>query len=194
MKPGLKQRVVDLVESKELDDAQLRRLDATQRKPAAASLNRWAVAAALLLGLTVALSVIVWPGKPENMTYAIADEVAMNHLKRRPLEVAGQSLDEVRAYFNELDFQLLEDSSATLAMGGLQGGRYCSIQGKAAAQLRLRDKADHMQTYYQAPYDKALFGDLPDVTRGQQPAVVEVRGLTVYVWTEKGLLFALATE
>lgn len=194
MKQSLKQSVADLVESRALDDAQLRRLDELQRADTRRTIGPLAVVASLMLGVAVALAVMLWPGQTSDRLRAIADEVAMNHLKQRPLEVAGESIASVRPYFNELDFQLIDKPAAQLAMGEMLGGRYCSIQGLPAAQLRLRGDGQKRQTLYQAPYDRALFGELPDVSRGDAPAVVDVRGLTVYVWVEKGLLFALATE
>jgi hypothetical protein len=74
------------------------------------------------------------------------------------------------------------------------GGRYCSIQGVTAAQLRLRDQAGWIRTLYQVPYEVSRFGVLPDIGAGEQPKLTQVRGLTVELWVEKGLLFALTRE
>ena len=73
----------------------------------------------------------------------------------------------------------------------LIGGRYCSIQGETAAQLRMQDKATgDIQIVYQAPYNKELFRELPKLQEGQDPVRHYVNGIGVDVWVEKGILFA----
>jgi len=124
----------------------------------------------------------------------IASEVGLNHLKRRPLEVQGTALTEIQPYFHELPFRLLDSSLLATNRVGLRGGRYCSVGGVTAAQLRLSDDQGGIQTLYQVPYDADAFGDLPNIDAGAQPRTLQVRGLNVDLWVERGLLFARVHE
>ncbi|GIU15006.1 MULTISPECIES: hypothetical protein [unclassified Shewanella] len=124
-----------------------------------------------------------------DMSIKIAAEVAKNHIKMKPLEVQTAELSTLRDYFTALDFT---PASSSRIGGGKQmiGGRYCSIQGLTAAQIRFADKQP--LTLYQVQYDKALYGELPSVDLGQQPIELVDRGVAVSIWVEKGLLMATA--
>ncbi|MBK1705516.1 hypothetical protein [Halochromatium glycolicum] len=169
--------------------------------------RRWALAA---LPLVVVLLVVLWwwqfppPEQSEATRLAqIADEVAGQHLHLKPLEVEAGDLDQVRRYLNQLDFRPLASDAPALADLNLQGGRYCSIQGVPAAQLRLRPDASQgeasgedvgVQTLYQARYDPEHHGPLPDRDRGEAPVRLRARGLTVLLWVEGGVVFALVRD
>jgi hypothetical protein len=74
----------------------------------------------------------------------------------------------------------------------LTGGRYCSIQGVAAAQLRVRQPgSDAVQTLYQTEYRKDVFENIPVLEQGDMPVELYAKGVRVRIWAEKGLLFAL---
>ena len=120
----------------------------------------------------------------------IAEEVVSNHLKLKPLEVKTGSMDAVRGYFTKLDFMPVESSLQTLNNLQLIGGRYCSLQGITAAQLRMQ-QGENLQTLYETEYVPDVFGDIPSLDKGETPLVVYAKGIKVKVWAEKGLLFAL---
>ncbi len=127
---------------------------------------------------------------PQTVSWNIADEVAKNHIKAKPLEVQAQNLAQLRGYFTELDFTIV--SSSRLSPNSLMlGGRYCSIQGLTAAQIRFIDQ-EQAVTLYEVQYDKALYGELPVIEADQQPIEHIVRGVAVAIWVEKGLLMASA--
>ncbi|WP_462322791.1 hypothetical protein [Halochromatium sp.] len=169
--------------------------------------GRWALAA---LPLVVVLLVVLWwwqfppPEQSEATRMAqIADEVAGQHLHLKPLEVEAADLNQVRRYLSQLDFRPLASDAPALADLSLQGGRYCSIQGVPAAQLRLRPDASHgeasgagdgVQTLYQARYEPERHGPLPDRDRGEEPGRLRARGLTVLLWVEGGVVFALVRD
>jgi hypothetical protein len=122
----------------------------------------------------------------------IAAEVVDNHLHMKPLEIEGNELASVGAYFDRLDFQPIE--SRYLADIGLDllGGRYCSLQSITAAQLRFKSLgSDKLHTLYQVGYDPAVFKALPNLDEGDQPISVFNRGVKVTIWVEKGVLLAL---
>ena len=196
MKNRLKKSVKDYIESQELTNEQLESvtnlLNSKHHKQLKEQQsNVRAIAAVVLVVLVVGIYLGYIGNNQKDIPQLIAEEVAHNHLKMKPLEVSGDSLNDVRAYFNKLDFSLTH--SHYIAGNNLQllGGRYCSIQGETAAQLQMRDETTgNTQIVYQAPYDKDLFSELPNLQDGQAPVRKFVNGIAVDVWVEKGVLFA----
>ena len=64
----------------------------------------------------------------------------------------------------------------------------CAGSATAPHQAR-RDKP---QTLYQTEYKEDIFGPLPVLEDGDAPVTVNVKGVSVRIWVEKGLLIALA--
>ncbi len=198
MTRDLKHSVNEHLESVRLDASHLRRLERMQRQSAGRPWWRHrALAVGLVACIIAAVTVMLLPLRgtlnAPSPAIAVAEEVVMHHLRRRPLEVRGDSLAAIEGYFDELGFRLV-DSLRPAIGGGLLGGRYCSVQGVTAAQLRREDPSGRTQTLYQLPYDRSRFGTLPDIARGEPPHTLKVRGLLVDLWVERGLLFALARE
>ena len=131
-------------------------------------------------------------GSENRLLVTIAEEVAENHLKLKPLEIENAELDTVLSYFTALDFQLIP--SPRLGEGGqtLLGGRYCSIQGIAAAQLRYQDANGTLSTWYEATLPPHSLAAVPDVSAGEKPSRFLVRGVDILLWREHGLVFAEA--
>ncbi len=126
---------------------------------------------------------------PQTIEQLIAEEVATNHLKLKPLEASFNSMQGVKNYFKELGF-----SPVKLILSGqtLLGGRYCSIQGVTALQLRLmNNKTNKVQSLYKTQYDRRIFRDFPVVAKGSKPITIYVKGMKVDMWVEKDILFAL---
>ena len=197
MKHELKDSVKKYVQSKQLNEKQLDELMGlvdTQSKTANTTNQfRWlrAIAAVLVIGFAIGLYWNTTIRSYSEVSLLIAEEVVHNHLKMKPLEVSSHSLHDMRAYFNQLDFSLRSSSVIENTSLQLLGGRYCSIQGITAAQLRLKDKrTGDLETLYQAPYNKELFKDLPKLQEGQAPVRHFINGIAVEVWVEKGILFA----
>jgi len=196
MNDELKQSVHDYLESKQLTHAQLaeleNRMQASASKSSSTSLLKFNIVAVVLVIALV--SSLFWGLSIDNragVAELIAEEVAYNHLKLKPMEVSSSSLNDMRSYFSELDFSLSQSKYIVDKGLKLVGGRYCSIQGEAAAQLRMQDEnTGDMQIVYQAPYNKELFQDLPKLHEGQAPVRHFVNGIAVDVWVEKGILFA----
>lgn len=125
----------------------------------------------------------------------IGSEVAKNHINLKPLEIQTSSMQTIRNFLTELDFMPVESSLLIGTSKNLIGGRYCSIQGVTAAQLRLKDrKTGQIQSLYQTVYDKKIFSDLPQIKENQKPVTIYSKGLAVDIWVEKGILFALTKE
>ena len=111
----------------------------------------------------------------------IIAEVVYNHNKDMPPEVLSEDYQEVNQALDKLDFKIIK-SQRLASHYKLIGGRYCSIQGKIAAQLKLLDrKTQKRVTLYQF---KPSFK--PIRAEGQKD------GTTVKIWHEGELSFAIA--
>ena len=151
------------------------------RMPAWRVVRHWRhalVASALLVAVLTGFLVGRMP-TIDSQIQSIATETIHNHLLHMPLEVRGSTIDAVAGYFDQLTFDV-----ATRPRGfpdaQLLGGRYCSIQGQAAAQLRYQsDNAEHL-TLYQVPLRTTLQDKLPlTLNMGQQ---------TVSMWRDGALM------
>ncbi len=189
---------------KQLSDSQMAELMAMQHsvvadKPAS-SMHRsrawwWgaSIAASLLLVFAV-LSQQLQQQQQRQLLFAIAEEVSRNHIKLKPLEVNTDSLKQLSGYFTELEFSLVKSNIFNGADQSLLGGRYCSIQGSTAAQLRYQSSLGKVTTLYKAAYDESKFQLLPNVEEGGEPYEVYYRGLFVRMWVEKGLVMVSVKE
>jgi hypothetical protein len=129
--------------------------------------------------------------QPEIITL-IADEVAKNHLKLKPLEVRTGQISDVQSYFDKLDFLPVSSISfKQKTKASLMGGRYCSIQGSSAAQLRYKKLDGEKVTLYETNYSD-IFSDIPNIDKGQLPIKTYARGVEITMWIEKGLLMVTA--
>ena len=196
MNRPLKQAVIEHFESCSLSDDQLCRLESLAKPVAPESVRRLSVyplaAAAALVVFLLAYLLTPLLIEQGDVRERIALEVAGNHIKLKPLEVETSSIEDVRDYFEKLDFMPV--SSVLVSRSGLEliGGRYCSLQGVTAAQLRVQQPgSDDVQTLYQTEYIRDVFSDMPVIEEGGEPVELYVKGIKVKIWVEKGLLFAL---
>jgi hypothetical protein len=145
----------------------------------------YATACMLLACLVVTFSLINQPPLSER----IMDEIAYNHKQDMPIEVASSSLEEIRQYLDKLSFPIISPAALGKPNWEFLGGRYCSINGKLAAQLKLKNLADNTTyTLYQAA---TKGGD--EVTETARSTEI-IDGVGVSIWREKGLLLGLASS
>lgn len=127
----------------------------------------------------------------------IATEVVANHLKLKPLDIATHSMETVQGYFTQLDFSLIHHGSRgqqlNLSDNTLLGGRYCSVTGKPAAQLRYKQNGN-IATFYQVDYDSKRYGEIPILEKNQAPLMLLVKGLEVSMWVEKDIFMILVSS
>ena len=115
--------------------------------------------------------------------FDISTEIAYNHNSQMQMEIESNSLLDIQTYLNRLGFTLIESEYFSKGNWELLGGRYCSISGKIAAQLRVKNNdTNEVYTYYQSSIDQQ-----PDQNMG-----FAVDGVNVELWEEKGLLMGLA--
>ncbi|MCK5726235.1 MAG: hypothetical protein KAH22_05380 [Thiotrichaceae bacterium] len=200
MKKPLKQVIQEQMGSISLDEQQLTKLLQMQHvQPVIGASKKqfkfWSMVTSVMI-LTIVLSSIfvIYQMNSSTMIQKIANEVAANHLKMKPMEVQATDIVDVQRYFTQLDFLPQESQQTTsIAPQHLIGGRYCSIQGETAAQLRYKDKKGGYVTLFETHYSPELFKQLPDIDHGEKPIVTYARGIKVTLWVEHGLLM-VSTE
>ena len=151
------------------------------------------------VAVVVALVVLVVaqfraPVPPAEIHQYIADEVAINHTKLKALEIRSDDISEVRRFFEPLGFKLTESRLFENTLWQMIGGRFCTIRGQVAAQLRMRDPGGKVQTVYQASYSPEAHREIPDIMRSEDPIKLYSQGLEVQLWRERGLLFAAVSQ
>ena len=201
MNKTIKENVNSYLDTFELSDQQLSAFDDLENKllepekPKYIKITIWSMAASVLvvsLFLNGLLSSFGTTGKTqESLIYAIASEVSYNHLKLKPLEVANTQLSQVTEYFKKLDFNPLASSQVASLSNRLIGGRYCSIKGNIAAQLRMQDDKGVVSTLFESRFNAEDFDFLPKIENQEDPVSVHVDGQQVKIWVEKGLVMAL---
>ena len=130
------------------------------------------------------LTIFLW--KPSNLPQAVAEEIAKNHNEHLPMEIRSSDYQEVAVKLNQIKFSLTPPSEEFSRQFTLIGGRYCSIQTKRAAQLRVRENATgKMHTLY-ITRSTDDFGALKETTQ-------TVKGVKVRLWAEGDRFFGLAS-
>jgi hypothetical protein len=114
----------------------------------------------------------------------VAEEISLNHHKRLDPEFRSADITELATSMDRLGFTLV--LPARVAESGTRpvGARYCSLRGRSAAQVQLTDDRGRRHTLYEVP----PAGDLERVKSGS----IEIDGLEVSFWREKGLVFGWA--
>jgi anti-sigma factor RsiW len=142
-----------------------------------------------IAALTAAIAIFFLVADHEKHQRAIARavcaEVVMNHVKHSPLEIISSRYSEVQAGLSRLDFSIMPANSTILETYRLMGGRYCSIQGVPAAQLRVQDIRSGKECTL---YAVKAAGKLQDVASTAD----SMDGVRVEVWRQDNVLFALA--
>jgi len=121
---------------------------------------------------------------PRDVTQSVAKEIVLNHHKGLAVEFPSESYAELGLRMSKLDFSLVHSKKMDAQGLRVVGGRYCSIQGDLAAQIKLQDAAGRIYTLYQS----ALTDDLIKLKTG----VRQQDGLKLLLWREAGLFFGLA--
>jgi hypothetical protein len=150
--------------------------------------RRFAVAVAALLAIGLGTRILVERGRPgaADMRLAIASEAAREHNLRLDVEFAASDYPELRSRMSNLEFSPAEPESFRRGMKmRLIGGRYASLHGRPAVQMKLADPHGEICTLIEArPVD-----ELAAITQLTQH---QVDGVLVDVWREKGLVMVLA--
>lgn len=160
------------------------------------SLLRMAAGAGLAAGLAAALAVSTggpWqrsgagtpPEVPGALASAIAGEISLNHLKDRSVEFAAARYADLAGRMDRLDFRVVPPTAGGHGALRVLGARYCSIQGRIAAQIKLEDALGRTLTLYETRLTPAL--------ESLEPGVELRDGIRIEIWREGDVLFGLAS-
>lgn len=147
------------------------------------------VTAFLLMGSMLAVYKLLDQAALTPFSQRIMSEIVYNHKQDMPIEVSSNSLNDIGKYLSKLDFSIVLPSSLSNSEWQFLGGRYCSLNGKLAAQLKVKNlKSNVVYTLYQAHSDVSI-GNLEAEIKND---VIE--GIDVSIWREQGLLLGMAIE
>lgn len=120
------------------------------------------------------------------------NEIARNHIQRKPLEIASTQFAALSEHFSMLNFQLIEPTALTdTGAWELVGGRYCMLLGHDAAQLILRETSTgRTQSLYQAK----LTPEEATVAAGMGTTYATVDGVKMKFWVDDGVLCAMTVN
>jgi len=121
----------------------------------------------------------------DRITHQVVAEIGHNHRQHGALVVESDQYGVVQAALSKLDFPIRPRRGELVQNFALIGGKYCSIQGSRAAQLKLNHRnSGTIYTLYVLPMD--------DDTKAVEPGVYETNGIQVELWTNQRLLYGLA--
>lgn len=121
------------------------------------------------------------------LTGVIAEEIAYNHNKQMKTEIKTSSINQIQSFLSKVDFTIIQSDYLPAETWEIAGARYCSIQGRLAVQMRVKNMmTGKTQTLYQVPYPRGLDNSKT------MPMETYINGVQVKLWKEKGLLLGLA--
>jgi len=139
----------------------------------------WAAAAMVLL---VSLAMLQWQLTADPASRVLS-EVVRHHRQNQPMTVVSADYEDVQAALERLNFPL-DPPPAICTAYQLLGGRFCTIQGNPAAQLKLRNKTTGKV--------KTLFvTDLTPHLAAVDAMETEHDGVNIRLWQENQIFFAL---
>ncbi len=205
MKDGLKDSIKDKFDAVELNEEQFAALDKLQGSTAKTSpkqnlkpvisagwfqFSRIAIAAIFFISLIVGGHSTYRTYNSNMLVDAIVLEAVNNHLNLKPLEIKSTQLEEVLKYFNMLKFNPVKSSAIAGNPGDrLLGGRYCSILGIDAAQIRVLSKDGQISSWYQGMLSPEKLQYIPDIKKGKKPVIRSMKGYQASLWQETGVVF-----
>ena len=147
--------------------------------------SQWPWLLPLAAAAVALLAIFLW--NPSSLPQAVATEIAKNHNAQMAMEIRSSDYGEVAAALDQIQFPLMPPDEKFRQRYTLVGGRYCSIQNKRAAQLRVRENATgQMHTLYITKLTDELRA-LPETTR-------TIDGVQVRLWNDGKCLFGLASR
>lgn len=144
-----------------------------------------------IIAASIVLLVVIFGGlsnfRGSSLEMNVVKEIAMNHNKQLAVEYSSDNLNELGEKLSKLDFQLADADSEISGQYKLLGGRYCSIQGNLAAQLKIQNNENNkIETLY-------ISGLNPDLNK-IKPTNTDFDGVNIRLWKHNGLLYGLASD
>ena len=141
-------------------------------------------AAIFLVILSGIYSVYLLPSQQQNkILNQFATEIAFNHNKNLPPEIKTNSISEINKKLNRLNFKITLPKKITDHYK-LIGGRYCSVNNRIAAQLKLESTDLKIVTCYIFKKEESFdFNTLKNENNTQ-----------VLLWDSNDLIYAIASD
>lgn len=144
-----------------------------------------------IIAASIVLLVVLFGGlnnfRRSSLEMNVVKEIAMNHNKQLAVEYSADNLKELGEKLAKLDFLLLDADSELAGKYELLGGRYCSIQGNLAAQLKIQNNENNkIETLY-------ISGLNPELDK-IKPTDTDFDGVNIKIWKHNGLLFGAASD
>lgn len=117
------------------------------------------------------------------MTTKVAQEMFANHIKEEQMSIKSNDYTNIQSTLNLLTFSIRPTQTTQLASLTLQGGRYCSVDGIKAAQLRFLDENNKRKTLFVVADSKF------DII---SPMTIHLENGQVKLWQDNGRLYGLA--
>lgn len=157
-----------------------------QRQRRSVPAHPWLAAAGLAAVLVLGLTLSQRYFGAHSVSELVMAEVAMNHRQRLAVEVTGDDFAAVQSALDQLGFSFQRPPSVDPTLA-LLGGRYCSIHGALAVQLKLHDSSsDRRQTLFAT----RLTAELERLGTLQ----TQYNDVRMKVWQEQGVFFVLASD
>jgi hypothetical protein len=195
---GLTDKAVkDYYQKKSLSAEKLQRLmdvaQLAEKKPVAEVVHwksRWLMQRNILLAASLLLSVLVsfqWMNvapTQQQLVASIAKEIAINHQKQFASDFSASSYAGLNRVMTKLDFKLIDSEKLRSKGFEIMGGRYCSLSGHIAAQVRLKNSAGEIFTLYQTSSHETFEALTEHVARA--------KGVDIEMWNEGGVFLGIA--
>ncbi|MBL4707698.1 MAG: hypothetical protein JKY48_04580 [Flavobacteriales bacterium] len=117
------------------------------------------------------------------IVHDFATEVAYNHEKKLPPEIQTNSVNQLNQELNKLNFKIVLPERITGTMT-LIGGRYCSVDNRIAAQLKLENQNSEIVTCYVFRKEETFDFDQEIVNKN----------VKVTIWNSDHLIYAIASD
>lgn len=152
--------------------------------------SRWlmqrnvSIAASLLLAVLIGFQWMSVAPTQEQLVASIAKEIAINHQKQFASDFSEASYAGLSQVMTKLDFKLVDPERLKSKGFEIMGGRYCSLDGHIAAQVRLKNSAGEIFTLYQTSSHETFQALTEHVARA--------KGVDIEMWNEGGVFLGIA--
>lgn len=185
---NLEQELKNYYRSKRLDSHRITAMQASVNEMGRTrhSVSYLIPIAAVIL-LTIGIGLWLHISTDSNLTHQVVTEIEDNHRQHGALMVKSDQYGIVQNALSELDFPFQPRRDNLVRDFLLIGGKYCTIQGSRAAQLKLsRRDSGIIHTLYVFP--------MADKAKGLKPGIYETDGIQVELWIDRTLVYGLARD
>ncbi|MEM9445417.1 MAG: hypothetical protein AAGA18_08685 [Verrucomicrobiota bacterium] len=139
--------------------------------------------AAFLLMFGIIFTFSLKDSRKNDLGSTVARDLIKNHNKQLRPEIVSSSYNEIQGYLTRMTVSV-EPAEIFLEKFEIIGGRYCSVQGELAAQLKVREKESNRMGSLYVCSDKSMLDRI-------RPDVYEINSQLVEIWKDKGRIFFL---